>query len=141
MEREKLFGLLFKQIHDALEKRINNEMRTRELTFAQVRVLHVLYEKEDKTHSLKELERILGVAQSTCAGIVSRLVQKNMVECFTDPDDKRVKIVRITPEGERCCAASQSNLDQTERTILNGISEEDKALLYTLLQKVYQNVT
>jgi len=140
MDDKKIFGMLFKQVNDALEKRINNNLRAKEMTFAQVRVLRALYEKDDRMYSLKELEHILGVAQSTCAGLVSRLVQKKMVECYTDSADKRVKIVRLTPEGECCCVKGRHDLEQTEQTILKGLSEQERDQLFTLLQRVYQNV-
>ena len=88
-------GQLIKQINDAIERRANQSLRQNDLTMVQIWVLMSLSEKEDKTYSLKELERILGVAQSTCAGIVNRLSVKNLVDCFTDPADKRMKLVRI----------------------------------------------
>lgn len=49
---------------------------------------------------MKELERYFGVAQSTIAGVVSRLEQKGFVEAFGDAADKRIKVVHITPAGE-----------------------------------------
>ena len=93
-------GQLIKQLHDAIERQANNSLRQNDLTMVQVWVLLSLNEKDEKTYSLKELERILGVAQSTCAGIVNRLALKKLVDCFTDPNDKRMKLVRITPAGE-----------------------------------------
>ncbi len=69
------YGLLFKQIHDELEKCLNNSLRSRDLTLAQVGILMELRYTPEKQMSLKELERRFHVAQSTAAGIVSRLEQ------------------------------------------------------------------
>ena len=76
MSKDISCGMLFKQIHDELEKRTNNSLRSSDLTMAQMGALLVLREKSDKEMPLKELERSLRVAQSTAAGIVSRLEQK-----------------------------------------------------------------
>ncbi len=140
MDSQKPIGLLLKQINDAVEKVINNNMRESDMTFAQLRVLHLLDCMGEKSCSLKELERILGVAQSTCAGLVCRLVQKKMVECMGDPVDKRVKIVCITQAGEDCCKVGLHNLNAAEQAILNGFSLEEKEQLRDLLERVYQNL-
>ena len=133
-------GQLIKQINDAVERIANNALRQKDLTMVQIWVLMALSEKEDKTHSLKELERILGVAQSTCAGIVNRLALKKLVECFTDPLDKRIKLVRIMPEGEKCCQDTRQNIRELDQIMFHGLSEEEQNVFHDLLAKVYDNI-
>ena len=116
------FGPVFKQIHDALEKNANNLLRADDLTMAQVHLLFLLEESPDGCYSLKELERRLRVAQSTMVGVVKRSAQKGFVECYGDPHDKRVKHVRITPEGRRICAAAQKHMGR----IGGAVSERDQ---------------
>lgn len=93
-------GLLFKQIHDRLEKQSNNALRAKGLTMMQVSMLMALQKAPEQRSIMKELERYFGVAQSTIAGVVSRLEQKGFVEAFGDAADKRIKVVHITPAGE-----------------------------------------
>ena len=69
-------GFLIKQIHDRLEKQANNTLRGKDLTMMQISVLMELQEAEQKERSMKELERKFCVAQSTVAGIISRLEQR-----------------------------------------------------------------
>lgn len=133
-------GQLIKQLNDAIERLANNSLRQSDLTMVQVWVLLSLNEKEEKTYSFKELERILCVAQSTCAGIVNRLALKKLVDCFTDPDDKRVKLVRITPAGEKCCQDARQNIRELEETIFKGLSEQEQTTFHSLLLKIYDNV-
>ena len=96
-------GQLIKLLHDRLEKQANNTLRGKDLTMMQISVLMELQEAEQKQRSMKELERKFCVAQSTVAGIISRLEQKGFVEAFGDASDKRIKLVHITPDGEVCC--------------------------------------
>ena len=93
-------GSMIKQIHDELEKNANNAMRVHDITMAQCSALLMLNGAPDRQMALKELERELRVAQSTAAGIVSRLEQKGLAEGFGSPEDKRVKMVRITQQGK-----------------------------------------
>ena len=141
MSRRSTSGQLIKQIHDAIERRANQSLRQNGLTMVQIWVLMSLSEKEDKTYSLKELERILDVAQSTCAGIVNRLALKKLVECFTDPADKRIKLVRIRPEGEQCCQDARERMQEIDQIIFQGLTEEEQDTVQELLQKIYDNVS
>lgn len=133
-------GLLFKQIHDRLEKQSNNALRAKDLTMMQVSVLMALQKNAGQQLSMKELERHFGVAQSTIAGIVSRLEQKGLVEAFGDAADKRIKLVRITPAGELCCAEAAIQMDAAEEKLLQGFSSEERVLLNHLLTKVCNNL-
>lgn len=133
-------GQLIKQLNDAMERQANNSLRQSDLTMVQVWVLLSLDEKDGKTYSFKELEQILSVAQSTCAGIVNRLAAKKLVDCFIDPDDKRMKLVRITPAGERCCQDAKKNIRELEEAMFRGMSVEEQETFHSLLQKVYENV-
>ncbi|MGM9615140.1 MAG: MarR family winged helix-turn-helix transcriptional regulator [Oscillospiraceae bacterium] len=133
-------GLLIKQIHDRLEKRSNNSLRAQDLTMMQVSVLMTLHDTENRQLSMKELERHFGVAQSTVAGIISRLEQKGFVEALGDVTDKRIKLVHITPAGEVCCAEAAHQMNEAEETLLRGLSAEERTLLNALLTRVAQNV-
>lgn len=127
---------LIKQIHDEMEKRANNALRANDLTMAQVGALVELYRAPERQLYLKELERLLHVAQSTAAGIVVRLEQKGLVESFGDSRDHRVKLVRITPAGESCCLLADENMRRAEEGLLAGLTETERSIFFSLLQKV-----
>lgn len=132
-------GLLIKQIHDSMEKQANNYLRQQDLTRTQVSVLLELLQAAGKQMTLKDLERYLHVAQSTAAGIVSRLEQKGFVEGFGSPSDRRIKIVRITPAGEEYCRKADEILDGAEENLLSGFSEEERKTFFSLLQRAAEN--
>lgn len=133
-------GLLFKQIHDKLEKQANNTLRQQGLTMMQVSVLLTIQGAEGKRCSMKELERFFGVAQSTVAGVVSRLEQKGLVTATGAPEDRRVKLVCITGSGEKCCGQAACHMDQAEESLLRGFSPEERAQLKSLLVRVADNL-
>ena len=89
---------------------------------------------------MKELERRFCTAQSTVAGIISRLEQKGFVEAFGDAADKRVKLVHITPAGEACCKEAAGYMEQAEQTLLRGFSEEEKTMFNLLLARAAENM-
>lgn len=136
MERDSTCGMLIKQINSTLEKNANNSLREQDLTFAQVSALLTIRDFPEQKLSLKELEKLLHIAQSTTAGIISRLEQKGLVEAFGDLADKRIKLVKITPLGETYCQTAEQNMKEAEENLLSGLTETEKSIFYSLLQKV-----
>ena len=106
----------------------------------QISVLTELQKAEQKQRSMKELERKFCVAQSTVAGIISRLEQKGFVEAFGDASDKRIKLVHITPDGEACCREAAGYMAEAEQMLLHGFSEDEKAIFNQLLARAAENM-
>ena len=129
-------GALIKQIHDELENNANNAMRIQNITMAQCVALVVLHGAPEQQMSLKELERQLHVAQSTAAGVVARLEQKELVESFGSPEDRRIKIVRLTPAGVERCRMAEQNMQEAEENLLSGLTETERSIFLSLLKKV-----
>lgn len=129
-------GPLIKQLHDTLQKEANNRLNTEGLTMAQVHLLLKLKANPEGSYSLKELEKVLHVAQSTVVGIVKRSEQKNLVESYGDPKDKRIKKIRLTPKGLESCQLAIQHLDNVERQFLADLTPAEKAILIELLQKI-----
>lgn len=136
MKSENSCGLLLRQINNSLEKRANNDLRARDLTLAQVSALLSIQKTKEKQVTFKELEKILHLAQSTTAGIISRLEQKKLVEIHGDVSDKRIKYVCITPLGEQCCEEAEESMEKTEEILLSPLTDTERSLFYNLLQKV-----
>ena len=137
MQKSYLCGALIKQIHDEIEKKANALLRQQDLTLSQMNVLMELEGIPDHQLTLKELEGLLHVAQSTAAGIVMRLEQKGFVESFTDENDRRVKKVPITPAGMECCKNAAADVKDIETKLLSGLTESEKIQFLDLLKKVF----
>ena len=136
MEQHQDCGLLLKQISDELRKNGNNALRSQDLTLTQLDALAALDQAPNRRRSLKELEQILHVAQSTAAGIVVRLEQKGLVEGVGDAEDRRIKRVRMTPAGEECIRTALHFREEAETQLLSGLTEAERNIFYMLLKKV-----
>ncbi len=128
---ENTCGFLIKQINDILEKKGNQEMEMFGITMSQHSVLMFL-----DILDFKELERKLHVAQSTTAGIVKRLEQKDLVEVVMNLQDRRAKQVRLTKKGQACIEISRKKINEVERDLLSSLNDQEKEELYELLSKV-----
>ena len=138
MKKEISTGILIKKIHDNLEKKINHSLKDSDLTMSQMEALVILSEQVSRQMSLKALEHELHVAQSTAAGIVSRLEQKGFIEAFGQSGDKRIKNIRITEDGMKYCESAAKDMDKVEKELLKNLTEDEKNTLNQLLGKIYE---
>ncbi|WP_294578221.1 MarR family winged helix-turn-helix transcriptional regulator [uncultured Thomasclavelia sp.] len=133
-------GMMIRQIHLALSRNIDNALRKHNLTLSQLSALMLLTEAPNNELSLKKLEQLLQVSQPNVAGLVLRLEKKKMLEGFTDPNDKRIKRVRINQFGIQCCNEAKYNMANFERQMLQNMSEEEVIVFKELLEKVCNNL-
>lgn len=140
MMQQDTCGMLIKKIHDAIGKRVNNELREKDLTLAQARVLMEVGDDGGGAKSLKELERRFHVAQPTIAGLVHRLEVKGLVRGYADPEDNRVKLVKLTFEGEKFLETNKRKVDETEERLLSSLTESEKQAFLRMLHTVYDKI-
>lgn len=132
-------GELIKRINDQMGKVANNALMKLDLTLSQMSMLIAIHESAEHTATLKELEKYFGVAQATAAGIAVRLEKKNLIKSYIDPDDRRVKHVKLTDEGKALCDNLHEQMEENEKTLLSPLSDEEQSDLRRLLQKIYDN--
>lgn len=140
-EAIKGYGMYIKKISDLLSKEANHNLQAHNLTVSQFHMLSMIHRGGQESYTLKELESLFHVAQSTMAGLVSRLEAKGLLEPLTDPADKRIKRTRLTPEGQAVCTAGRLDILRTENRLTSGLSEGEKAQLLALLQRVYETLS
>ncbi|MCL2126386.1 MAG: MarR family transcriptional regulator [Oscillospiraceae bacterium] len=133
-------GLLIKQIHDTIRRQADNSLRAKGLTLTQLRVLMELGEDGSDAKPLKELERRFNVAQSTIVGIVHRLEAKGFVHATVAPDDNRVKLVKLTPDGEMFRKTTISEVEQSETHMLSGLTDVEQQYFIRMLRIVYDTI-
>lgn len=136
MVQEETYGVFIHQIHNTIEKSVNNQLRKKGLTLSQMNVLIALVSVSEKKLSFKELEKRLTLAQSTTAGLISRLEQKGLVSVLGDKDDKRIKYVEITALGIKYCEDAKLEMNDTEEMLVSSLSETERKTFLSLLKKV-----
>ena len=140
MQKEIASGILLKKISDELVKQTNNTIKACDLTISQLGVLIILMGREDKQISLKQLERELNVAQSTAAGLVSRLEQKGFLEAFGQTDDKRIKNIRMTEAGIQYCEDAAKEMETVESDLYKSLTAEEQKQFHQFLKRIYESM-
>ena len=133
-------GFYIKHINDVLQRDCNNSLKAVGLTMSQLTVLHQLERSTSGEMTLKELEKQLQVAQSTAAGIISRLEQKGFVALRTDPEDRRCKRIYVLEKGQQCHELMHQTILKNEQRMTEGFTDEERRIFSELLQRAIRNM-
>jgi len=135
------FGLKVKCISNAFDTTINRFTADMDLTSAQSYILGYLASNRDKVIYQKDLEAEFNIKHPTITGILKRLTDKGFVQCIPDERDRRFKRVVATEKGCTVQLRARDHIRETERSLLTGLTDAERAELYRLLNKVLDNVT
>ncbi|MFI3250622.1 MAG: MarR family winged helix-turn-helix transcriptional regulator [Eubacteriales bacterium] len=138
-ETHRLFHLLGR-IHHKIKKKGDFSFKNDELTMAQGHALMFLYHEEGHCATMKALERDLGVAQSTAAGMVSRLERNGFLEVLSDPTDKRIKLIKMTPKAEAFGTNIKNSVLEIEENTISVFTPEEQVTFLALLDKLEKSL-
>ncbi len=109
------------------------------LTDAQFNVLVQLKYTDGNALSQAELSRRLVVNKADMTGIVDRLERTGLAERCAHPNDRRVKMVRMTAEGVRAVNVLEPGYLKGVGLLMSGIPRSDLVQLNRTLEKVRSN--
>jgi DNA-binding MarR family transcriptional regulator len=69
-------------------------------------------------------------------GLVDTLEQRGLLERRSNPRDRRARALHLTPEGRRMLEEAYRVAVGHERTIVEGLSMEERAQLFRLLRRL-----
>ena len=97
-------------------------------------------EKNQDLVLIKDIEQELNITKSVASNLVKRMVQNGLVELEASPSDKRAKFVHLTEKSRSQINQIKSFFDRIDRSLLEGISEENLAIFEEVLDKLQANV-
>lgn len=86
--------------------------------------------------SAGELARILHVHSSTLTGVLRRLETQRLLKRVQDPADRRRAVLRLTSKGRRANASRVGTVEAAVAAGLAGISAQDRAVAWRVLERV-----
>ena len=130
---------LIKQIERKIESKLDEELKSTELTNSQADVIAFLLEKGNVC-TQKEIEETLKVSHPTITRMVKKLEEKGFLKCYIDEDDKRSKIVLATSKALNCSEEIELSINECGYTLLDSFSNNEISELHRLLEKMYKNI-
>ena len=82
------------------------------------------------------LAALVAFDRSTLGNVLERLEAKNWVARSPSPEDRRIKILHITPEGEALLDGVAARVEATQERILAPLDAAERATFMRLLVKL-----
>ena len=137
--------LVFKRFGHQIHLMVQKEAKRCGIEFMggpQGQVLRFLdhREHEQELTLIKDIEQELKITKSVASKLVKRMVQNGLVELEASPNDKRAKFVHLTEKSRSQMQQIKSFFDRIDRSLLEGISEENLAIFEEVLGRLQANV-
>ncbi|MCI8920685.1 MAG: MarR family transcriptional regulator [Acutalibacter sp.] len=105
---------------------------------AQGRILYVLWQEEHVP--ISALVRGTGLAKNTLTAMLARMEEQGLVTRETSPQDRRQVLVALTGKARGLQAPYEQVSEEMNRLFYQGLTQEDAALLDSLLDKILLNL-
>ena len=137
--------LVFKRFGHQVHLMVQKEAKRCGIEFMggpQGQVIRFLDYREESEQAvlIKDIEQELNITKSVASNLVKRMVQNGLVELEASPSDKRAKFVRLTEKSRSQMKQIKSFFDRIDRSLLEGVSEEELAIFEEVLDKLQANV-
>lgn len=113
-----------------------NYLNSFDLSFHQFKVLEVLYHRGDL--NVSAITKLTVSTPGNITVVVKNLKKDGWIRSISDPNDKRVSILSITPKGKEVIEKVFPQHSQNLRETFDVLNDDELDTLYSLLSKVYK---
>jgi DNA-binding MarR family transcriptional regulator len=139
MSHDRRYIFLLNMAQKRLQRHIEQQTEQRAgISAAQAGALFIL-QKQDGALS-GELAAALDIAPSAMTGLADRMARAGLIERRTDTTDRRINRLWLTDSGRDAAARALAELAPLNKTLSEGFSEEEMAVVSRWLGTVRQRL-
>lgn len=86
----------------------------------------------------RTLAASIGLDTSTIAGVIDRLEARGLMQRNASPEDRRVRLLKPTPEGTRLLQAIEPDMLKAQQRILKPLPAAERELFMRMLRKLVE---
>jgi MarR family transcriptional regulator, transcriptional regulator for hemolysin len=139
LDRHATLGFLLKDVSRLYARRFLERAADLGLTLPQCKALAYLAKNEGV--SQKRLAELIEVDQMSLVRILDRMEADGFVQRCSDPQDRRVRSLRITEKARPMLDEIQQRAGETRAETLQGLTDAERTLLVELLERVHANLS
>lgn len=138
MERNKNIGMTFKILSNQIKRKVDSKLDNN-ITNIQMFILGYIYKSKNDIYQ-KDIEKVLDIRRSTATEILKVMERENLIErIFIDTDKRKRKLV-LTSKGKECVTTFKKTISEIEKTLLKNITEEEKEIFFSVIEKIKNNI-
>lgn len=133
-------AFLVKVLSEAFKRVGDAAMRADDITHSQMGVLACIQRCGDDACSFKDIQHFMHVSQPTTVGLIQRLEGKGFIETFACSTDQRVKLARLTEDGQAVLETAQVHFEKTVSEMERGFTEDELETFKGYLVRMIENL-
>ena len=133
-------GHKIKLIDRQFRSRMDKNLENLGITTAQMNVLCYMEHHTERNVTQKQLSEAFNVKHSTMAGILQRMVEKDLLEIRPNPDNKKFKNIFLTEKAKSLQDKASAYREYTESVIIKDFTPDEKEYFKKTLFKVFHNL-
>ena len=135
MDRIEMAGHLIRRLHQQSTQVFlaRTQAAGFELTSVQFAALDAVAQQPGVDQA--SLASTISFDRATIGGVIDRLELKGLVQRVVSAQDRRARLLHLTPEGKRLLAASRPVVEALQAEILAPLSAAERAAFLALAQK------
>ena len=122
------------QVEQLVRRRVDECLQPEGITAGQYMVMNLIIHHEPVSSA--ELARRANMTAQSMGEFIKQLEAKEFVTRTTDPNNRRVIQVSLTPIGRKLLVRCESKVDQAEREFFDCLNGEEIAQMRFLLSRV-----
>ncbi len=83
------------------------------------------------------LAEAIGADKTRIIGVLDDLQERGLIERRPDPDDRRARLLSLTPEGRRLRGSAQAGIQRQEERLLARLPDPERAAFLRALQTLH----
>lgn len=127
-------GFLVRRLHQIHVGLFADECGEHDITPVQFAILTVLY--SGTALDQVTLSNSVGIDRVSGADVIRRLYRRGLVERVHSKEDRRAKLVHITPDGKALVRKMRPNMERAQERFLSPLSEAQQATFMDLVEKI-----
>ncbi|MDS1029660.1 MarR family transcriptional regulator [Bacillota bacterium LX-D] len=129
----------FVRTYNMIEFILNKHYQEYGLSETKFNALFLLYKASDGL-LLSELGDLMLVTRANITGLMDRLEKDELVQRLYHPNDRRSIIAKITEKGREIIEKIIPRHIKINQELVSNLSEEEKKIANTILEKLYQHL-
>lgn len=135
MDRTEMAGHLIRRLHQQSTQTFQTQTQAAglDLTAVQFAALDAIAQQPGIDQA--SLAATIGFDRATIGGVIDRLEGKGLVQRQVGEQDRRARLLRLTPAGKRLLAACRPVVEALQADILAPLSRAERAAFLALARK------
>jgi len=137
-EIEYPFQFYMRKIVHNIKRSIDAHLKPYDISSQQARIVGHIYEKQEQGICLcqTEIEDLMGITGASVTSLLQGLEKKGFIVRTTRATDERTKELSLAPKGKELIDDFRTIFNNTEKKIIQGMTNEQKDLYLQLLRLI-----